>query len=173
MAFCSSTKNRDNNPLVRQITVTFLLIALYRLGVHVSLPFVNENALVDFFHGRFFDRISIFSLGIMPYVSAYLLVEIGSLFIPFLKKLRKGDYNGRSKLKRWAFALAFFLAVFQSWGIVRGFRGMTSTDGAPVLNITGLYDYTILIAILVGGVFFLICICELISRYGIGNGNRN
>ena len=47
---------------------------------------------------------------------------------------------------------------------------MTSTDGAPVLNITGLYDYTILIAILVGGVFFLICICELISRYGIGNG---
>lgn len=165
----SSRRKGGNNEIVGGITVTLLLIILYRIGTHVSLPFVNEKALMVFGE-RTFGRLSIFSLGIMPYVSAYILVEIGSLFIPFLKKLRRGYYKGRRRLKGWAYALAFFLAVFQSYGIVRSLTGMTSTNGTPILGITGIYDYAILIAILTGGVFFLICICELISKYGIGNG---
>ena len=87
----------------------------------VPLPFINLsefNAISESFGSLFFDNdhfshIAITALGIMPFVSAYLMVEILSLFIPFLKKHRGGDYYGRNVLLKYALILTFFLSVIQ------------------------------------------------------------
>ena len=77
--------------LVREITATILLVVFYRACSQVSIPFINQQALTAVFDGNYFvsglkpDHISILSLGLMPYMSAYVLVEIASLLIPFLK----------------------------------------------------------------------------------------
>lgn len=158
--------------MVRAVIVTVLLIAIYRLGTLVPLPFVNEKALIDLMgmHEFVFSGVSIFVLGIMPYASAYVLVEIFSLFVPFLKKLRKGDYKGRRKLKRIAFGITLPLGILQGNGIVNWLEDITLTNGVQILNIESVHEYTLLVTILVAGVFFLVFISELISKYGIGNG---
>ena len=106
----------------------------------------------------------------MPYVSAYVLVEVLSLFIPPLKHLRKGDVEGRRKLKQVALMLTLFLGILQAIGIINGLKRMQSPSGIRVLEMGYGYEYFLLIAILVCGVFFLIIICELISKFGIGHG---
>ncbi len=171
----NSTQNKFSSGLFREIAVTFLLILIYRLGCQVPIPFLDEEAIMSFYnvHGvNVHDTswISIFALSLMPYVSAYILVEICSLFIPFLKKLRKGDYNGRQKLKRYAFIITFFLAVLQAYFIIYGLEGMVLSNGTKILKIQSIYDYIACIASLIAGVYFLIFIAELISKHGIGNG---
>jgi len=158
--------------MVRSVIITTLLIAIYRLGTLVPLPFLNEKALIDLLgiHEFAFSRVSIFVLGIMPYASAYVLVEIFSLFVPFLKKLRNGDYQGRRKLKRIAFGITLPLGILQSNGIVNWLKDIKLTNGAQILNIESSHEYMLLVTILVAGVFFLVFISELISKYGIGNG---
>ena len=167
-----ANQNRFTGQMIQGIIVTVLLIAIYRLGTLVPLPLVNEKALIDLLgmHQFAFSRVSIFVLGIMPYVSAYLLVEILSLFIPFLKKLRKGDYKSRRKLRRIAFIITLPLGILQGKGIINWLKDMKLTDGAQILNIESIHEYILLVTILVAGVFFLIFISELISRHGIGNG---
>lgn len=167
-----ANQNRFAGQMIRGVLVTALLIAIYRLGTLVPLPFVNEKALINLLgmHQFVFSRVSIFVLGIMPYVSAYLLVEILSLFIPFLKKLRKGDYKGRRKLKRIAFVITLPLGILQGNGIVNWLKDIKLTNGDQILNLEGSHEYILLVTILVAGVFCLVFISELISRYGIGNG---
>jgi preprotein translocase subunit SecY len=170
MALRNPLQNGSKRELAREITVTLLLIVLYRVGVQIPIPFVNENALMHFFGGKSFERISVFALGLMPYISAYILVEIGSLFVPFLKKLRRGDYTGRRKLRGYALWMTLVIAVFQSTMIVKGIARMASPAGVPVLEVGSFYEYAIVLLVLTGGVFLLILVAELISRYGIGNG---
>jgi len=155
--------------LVREITVTLLLVILYRIGVQIPIPYLRESGFA-FFGIESLERISLLALGLMPYISASILVEICSLFLPFLKKLRKGDYPGRRKLRGYALWMTLFLAVLQSYFLVEGLAGMTSPTGFPALKIGSFYEYAIIVLVLTGGVFFLICIAEVISRYGIGNG---
>lgn len=106
----------------------------------------------------------------MPYVSAYLLVEICSLFTPFLKKFRNGDYEGRQKLKKIALLLTLLLGVLQGSGIVSGLADMVSPGGVKILDISSSYEYILLVAVLVGSLYFLIFITELISKFGFGHG---
>ena len=124
------TKSTVNGQFVRQAAITILLIAIYRLGLYVPLPFVNETALADFFKRFGGPQISILILGVMPCVSAYIVVEICSLFIPPLKKLRNGDFSGRRKLKRIALGLTLLLATVQGVGIVRSLKNLTLVTDA-------------------------------------------
>lgn len=151
-----TNQNRFADQIIRAVIVTVLLIAIYRLGTLVPLPFINEKALIDLLgmHEFVFSRISIFVLGIMPYASAYVLVEIFSLFVPFLKKLRKGDYKGRRKLKRIAFGITLPLGVLQSNGIVSWFKDIKLSNGTQIFNIESVNEYILLVTILVAGVFF-------------------
>ena len=164
------TKSTVNAQFVRQAAITALLIAIYRLALYVPLPFVNEAALADFFKRFGGPQISILTLGVMPYISAYILVEICSLFIPPLKRLRNGDYSGRRYLKRIALALALVLATVQGLGIVRSLGNPTLINDAGVFNVSNTHEYALVVAVLVAGTFFLVGIAELISKYGIGNG---
>jgi preprotein translocase subunit SecY len=149
---------------------------MYRLGVQIQIPFINNEAAQEIFKTyRYFDhgynrRFSIFALGLMPYISAYLLVEICSLFTPFLKKNRNGDYVGRQKLKKIALLLTLPLSVLQGSGIVNGLNKMAAPDGVKILYISSSYEYILLVAVLVASLYFLIFITELISKFGIGHG---
>jgi preprotein translocase subunit SecY len=165
-----------NPPFLVSIIITVVLVLIYRLGVQIQIPFINTEAAQEIFKTySYFDpgyigRFSIFSLGLMPYVSSYLMVEICSLFIPFLKKLRTGDYQGRQKLKKIALILTLPLGVLQGSGIVTGLTDTISPGGAKFLEISGSYEYIMLVAVLVGGLYFLIFITELISKFGFGHG---
>jgi preprotein translocase subunit SecY len=156
------------------IIITVVLVSIYRLGVQI--PFINTDAALEFFKTfRYFNsdyigRFSIFSLGLMPYVSSYLLVEFCSLFIPYLKKLRGGDYKGRRKLKNIALSLTLPLGVLQGSGIVSGLTDTILPDGEKILEINSSYEYILLVAVLVASLFFLIFITELISKFGVGHG---
>jgi len=153
-----------------------VLVLVYRLGVQIQIPFISTEVAQEVFKTyRYFDpgyigRFSIFSLGLMPYVSAYLLVEICSLFIPFLKKFRNGDSEGRWKLKKIALLLTLPLGVLQGSGIVTGLTDTIAPGGAKLLEIGGSYEYILLVAVLVASLYFLIVITELISKFGVGHG---
>jgi len=108
-------ENIFKNQLFKEIIITLAVITAYHLLGKVPLPFINYSEL----SGSFRVNISIVALGIMPFVSAYMMVEICSLFIPFLKKHRVGDYYGRKVLDKYALILTFFLGVIQSNSIIQ------------------------------------------------------
>jgi preprotein translocase subunit SecY len=149
---------------------TIVLIVVCRLGLQISIPFVHEGALREFFQNSSYHPISIFALGLMPYISAYILVEVLSLFIPPLKRLRKGDMRGRRRLKQIALCLALILAFVQGGGILNGLEELVLPDGTKILELRSTYQYGLLMAILAVGVYLLIGVAELISKYGVGNG---
>ena len=113
---------------------------------------------------------SILILGIMPYVSAYILVEIFSLCIPLLKKMRSGDFEGRLKLKRISLVLALVLAACQASGVVSSLKSWNLPNGKSILNVSNSFEHLILVCVLVGSFYLLVAICELISKFGIGHG---
>jgi preprotein translocase subunit SecY len=157
------------------LLVTIILIVVYRLGILVPIPFLNVEGIKDqlntsTLHNPADEQFSIFMLGIMPYVSAYILVEIFSLFIPFLKKLRSGDYQGRLKLKSIALVLSMGLAIFHATSLIKGLKSWSLSDAQTVLTISNRFEYVVLVAVLVGCFFLLVAICELITRFGIGHG---
>lgn len=159
----------------KPLVITLLCIAACRLGMFVNIPFLNREVIhllssksVAFSASG--GRYSIFMLGIMPFVSAYVIIELLSLCIPYLKKLRQGTFSGRRKLKRLALALAFVLAVVHAKGVISGLKGTITPDGTFILSPINNYQYVLLIAILVGAFFALVGLCELISKFGIGNG---
>ena len=167
---------RINPAFIRSTCVTLLLILVFRIGLYMQVPFLNQDALNEFFGpqnhfgSKTLERISIFCLGLMPYVSAYILVEIFSLFLPGLKKLRNGRYSDRVKLKRIGLFVTLILAIFQSIGIVDGLLEIRNPGGESILDIESNYEYALIVVSLVAGVYILIFICELISKYGIGHG---
>lgn len=150
------------------------MVVLYRLGTFLELPFIDTEGFVSQF-GKYAqhnvqERFSIFLLGIMPYVSAYICVELLSLCIPFLKKMRSGGFRGRQKLKRISLTLALLFASIQAIGLVKGFKELTLKNGESIVNISNSFEYMMLICLMVLGVYILIVLCELISKYGIGHG---
>ena len=161
--------------ILRPLLVTIILISVYRLGLLVPIPFLDA----ELSNGKFgiaipnnpADRhFSILMLGIMPYVSAYILVEIFSLFTPLLKKMRSGDFEGRLKLKRISLVLALALAVYQANGLVLNLKSWNLSTGKFILNVSNSFEHLILVSVMVGSFYLLVAICELISRFGIGHG---
>jgi len=147
---------------------------VYRLGIMVPIPFLDtEGIKAQFSASNSYNamdiHLSIFMLGIMPYVSAYILVEIFSLFIPFLKRLRSGDFKGRLKLKRISLVLALALAIYEANALILGLKSMKLSNGNFVLNVS-IFEHMFLVCVLVGGFCLLVILCELISRFGIGHG---
>ena len=162
-------ENIFKNQFFKEIIITLAVITAYHLLGKVPLPFVNHcelNALTGSFKGN----ISIAALGIMPFVSAYMMVEICSLFIPFLKKHRAGDYYGRKVLDKYALILTFFLGVIQSYSIIQGLEGMSSPSGVPILVLKDKLEFLALQFTLVATVFLLLYLAEIATKHGIGNG---
>lgn len=163
--------------------VVFALI-IYRLGTYIPLPGVDPaiwgeifsqkgGGILDMFNvfsGGALSRMSIFALNIIPYITASIIVQMGSKMIPQLEQLQKeGGEAGRQKLTQYSRYLTVFLACIQAYGLSVGLESMTGTTGAAVADPGAFFRFTTVVTI-VGGTIFLMWLGEQITQRGIGNG---
>ncbi|HHJ64875.1 MAG TPA: preprotein translocase subunit SecY [Aquifex aeolicus] len=171
--------------LRRRFLYTLLMFAIYRLGSHIPIPGVDVQALEDFFRsiqGTLFNlydifsggnlsRMTVFALGVMPYISASIMMQLLTVAIPHLQRLAKeeGDY-GRYKINEYTKYLTMFVAFIQSIGIAFWLQNQTSPRGFPVVPDTGILFIVVAVLTLVAGTMFLVWMGERITEKGIGNG---
>ena len=171
--------------LRKRFLYTLLMFAIYRLGSHIPIPGVDVQALEDFFkalQGTLFNlydifsggnlsRMTVFALGVMPYISASIMMQLLTVAIPSLQRLAKeeGDY-GRYKINEYTKYLTLFVAFVQSIGIALWLQNQTSPRGFPVVPDTGVLFIFVAVLTLVAGAMFLVWMGERITEKGIGNG---
>ena len=171
--------------LRQKFIFTLLMFAIYRLGSHIPIPGINVDALQDFlkaFQGTIFalydifsggnlNRMTVFALGVMPYISASIMMQLLTVAIPELQRLAKeeGDY-GRYKINEYTKYLTLFVALVQSLGIALWLKGQVSPKGIPIVENPGLLFIFTTVITLVAGTMFLVWIADRITEKGIGNG---
>jgi preprotein translocase subunit SecY len=135
--------------LHKRILYTIGFVLLWRVLSLIPVPGINFQALEElfgsegFFHGIFgygsgLERLSIVALGVMPYLTAYIIIEILSLFIPPLKSWRGEGYAGRIRIKEIALFTTFLIALVQAYGIAIGLEHMMGADGGKIIRHPGL-----------------------------------
>ena len=166
--------------LRKRVLFTLALLAVYRIGGHISTPgvdtqkfedFVTQNSssalgFIDLFSGGMFRRFTIFALGIMPYITASIILQLLTVVVPTLEKLQKEGELGRRKITQWTRYLTVGLALFQSFTIAQGLMG---AEGGFVLN-PGWGFIVMTMLTLTTGTAFIMWLGEQISDRGIGNG---
>ena len=137
--------------LKRRVLVTAGLLVAYRLGAHVPTPGIDGHALaqffdqvqgtllgmVDLFSGGNLRRLSIFALGIMPYISASIILQLLTVVIPALERLAKEGEAGRKKITQYTRYGTIALSIVQSLGIAVGLEGMRSPTGISIVPTPG------------------------------------
>ncbi|WP_027721433.1 preprotein translocase subunit SecY [Maridesulfovibrio zosterae] len=170
--------------LKKKIFWTFLLLAVYRIGIHIPVPGVDSAALADFFESvsntlfGLFDmfsggglrNLSIFALGIMPYISASIIIQLLNVVSPELKRLSQEGAQGRKKITQYTRYATVAITIVQGFGIAMGLESMTSPTGAPVVLHAGWAFRGITILTLTAGTVFLMWLGEQMTEKGIGNG---
>lgn len=170
--------------LRKRIFFTFLMLIVYRIGCHIPTPGINGAALatffsqkqgtifgmVDMFTGGALRRMSIMALGIMPYISAAIILELLSIVIPQIGRLRKEGELGRRKFTEYTRYGTVLLSFIQGFGIAIGLENMAGPGGSLIVPVGG-WGFRLLTAItLCAGTVFLMWIGEQITERGIGNG---
>ena len=170
--------------LKKKLFWTFLLLAVYRIGIHIPVPGVDSSALADFFESvsntlfGLFDmfsggglrNLSIFALGIMPYISASIIVQLLGVVSPTIKRLQEEGAQGRKKITQYTRYGTVLITLVQGFGIAVGLESMTSPTGAPVVLHAGWAFRGITILTLTAGTVFLMWLGEQMTEKGIGNG---
>lgn len=170
--------------LKRKIFVTLALLFVYRVGIHVPTPGINGAALASFFasaegtlfsmfnmfSGGALERLSIFALGIMPYISASIILELMSVVVPHLEQLKKEGDAGRKKKTQYTRYGTVVLSIIQGFGISVGLETMTSPAGVPIVPDPGWGFRLVTIITLTAGTAFIMWLGEQITERGIGNG---
>jgi preprotein translocase subunit SecY len=147
--------------LARRIAFTLGALLIYRLGTYIPLPGVNY---INPGIGSAYAPVSIFSIGILPYLYAAILIQMASMVSSRLSVARDSE-AGRRKIARYTIVLAVLLAAFQSWGIATGLEGIANAVRDPGL----LFRLSTAIT-LTGGTIFLVWLSQQITARGIGNG---
>ncbi len=170
--------------LRRKLLFTLGLLAVYRIGAAVPTPGVNAGELMKFFESQkgtlfgFLDmfsggalgRFSIFSLGIMPYINASIIMSLLQTVIPYLEQLSKEGEIGRRKITQWTRYGTVFLAILQSFGLTFLIQSVESETGVQIVRDPGLAFQLMTILTLTAGTIFIMWLGEQITEYGIGNG---
>ena len=170
--------------LKKRILYTLGLLIVYRIGVHVPTPGIDSVALASFFaqakgtllglfdmfSGGALERLSVFALGIMPYISASIILQLLTVTIPHLERLSKEGEQGRKKITQYTRYGTILLSVIQGFGISIGLEQMTSPGGAPVVIIPGWAFRLMTVMTLTAGTAFIMWLGEQITERGIGNG---
>jgi len=170
--------------LKKRILFTLGLLIVYRVGVHVPTPGIDGTALASFFAGKkgtllgLFDmfsggaleRLSVFALGIMPYISASIILQLLTVTIPHLERLSKEGEQGRKKITQYTRYGTILLSVIQGFGISVGLESMSSPGGAPVVIHPGWEFRIMTVMTLTAGTAFIMWLGEQITERGIGNG---
>jgi len=170
--------------LKRRIGITLLLLAVYRIGAHVPTPGINSEALAAFFNaargtllglfdmfsGGALSQLSVFALGIMPYISASIIIQLLTVVIPHLERLSKEGEAGRRKITQYTRYGTVALSIIQGFGIAFGLEGMTGPGGELVVLYPGWGFRVITVITLTAGTAFIMWLGEQITERGIGNG---
>ena len=161
-----------------RILFTLGLLIVYRLGTWIPVPGIDGNALREFmegaaaglggilsmFTGGALGRMGIFALGIMPYISASIIVQLLTSMVPALEQLKKEGDQGRKKINQYTRYGTVFLATLQAYGLA------ASLEAGDLATDPGLYFRASTVITLVGGTMFLMWLGEQITQRGIGNG---
>src|SRR6202050_3622037 len=181
MKFLEAITNVFRVPdLRKRVLFALALLAVYRLGGHIPTPGIDTNKLEDFFRqnqgtlfgfldlfsGGTFRRLTIFALGIMPYITASIILQLLTVVVPTLEKLQKEGELGRRKITQWTRYLTIILALVQSFGIA---MALQKSGGGFVLN-PGIGFVLMTIITLTAGTTFIMWLGEQITERGIGNG---
>ncbi len=177
--------------LRRKIILTIILLAVYRLGFHITLPFMNHTAIKDaltkgagedqfgnilqfmsIFSASDLQNGSIFGLGIMPYITASIVFQLLGTVYPPLEALQKEGESGRRRINEYTRYATVFVCLLQSFFLIRSLAAGTLSGGTglvlPYYNT--LWWHVVGALIMTAGTVFLMWIGEQIDAYGIGNG---
>ncbi|MBK8452043.1 MAG: preprotein translocase subunit SecY [Thiofilum sp.] len=166
--------------------LVFVLLALivYRIGTYIPIPGVNPQAMSQFFNdnsgtilgvfnmfsGGALERLSVFALGIMPYISASIIMQLMATVVPSLEQLKKEGETGRRKITQYTRYGTVVLALFQSIGVAIALGGQEVAPGQTIALQPGLGFIITTVVTLVTGTLFLMWLGEQITERGIGNG---
>ena len=175
--------------LRKRVMFTFALLAVYRLGSHIPTPGVDPVALAEFFKtvggalgfldlfsGGALRRLSVFALGIMPYISASIILQLLTVVWPYLEKLSKEGEMGRRKINQYTRYGTVVLSIVQSLGVAFWLKSQSSPGGAPLVppyiqdSLWGIGFPLMTVLTLTTGTAFVMWLGEQISERGIGNG---
>jgi len=170
--------------LKKRILYTLALLTVYRIGVHVPTPGIDTVALASFFakaqgtllglfdmfSGGALERLSVFALGIMPYISASIILQLLTVVVPHLERLSKEGEQGRKKITQYTRYGTVILSIIQGFGISVGLESMASPGGAPVVIDPGWGFRLMTVITLTSGTAFIMWLGEQITERGIGNG---
>ena len=170
--------------LRKRILFTFLLLAIYRLGAHIPTPGVDPNAIsayfkasagsifgfLDIFSGGALRRLSVFALGIMPYISSSIILQLLTVVWPYLEKLSKEGEMGRKKITQYTRYGTVLLSFIQATGIALWLEKQVAPGGAPLVPHPGWAFRLMTVLTLTTGTIFIMWLGEQITERGIGNG---
>jgi len=169
----------------KKLAFTALMLALYRLGSHVPVPGIDVAAvesvqeqfggggilnLLNTFSGGGLSRIALFALGIMPYITASIILQLLTVVVPSLEKLQKEGEVGQARITQYTRYLTVGLAFAQSIGYVFLFRSFAPSAGQPIIPSFDAPHVFLIVISLTAGTVLLMWMGELITQRGIGNG---
>ena len=171
--------------LKKRIWFTLAALIVYRLGSYIPVPGIDPHALADMFKraggsggilgmfdmfaGGALQRMTIFALNIMPYISASIIMQLMTTVVPSLEALKKEGEQGRKKINHYTRYATVIIAAVQAYGIAVGLEGMSAQGGGAVFDPGLFFRFTTVIT-LVGGTMFLMWLGEQITARGVGNG---
>ncbi|MBE9570192.1 MAG: preprotein translocase subunit SecY [Proteobacteria bacterium] len=170
--------------LRKRILFTLFMLAVYRVGCHIPTPGIDGAALsaffsdkqgslfglFDMFSGGALSNMSVMALGIMPYISSSIILQLLTVVIPHLEKLKKEGEQGRKKITQYTRYGTVILSVVQGFGIAVGLENMSSPGGAMIVPVGGWGFRLLTVITLTAGTAFLMWLGEQVTERGIGNG---
>lgn len=183
MRFIETIKNISKiEDLRKRIVVTFLLVLVYRVGCYVVLPGINPSELdalrnftdsglmqlLDMFSGGAFSQASIFALGIMPYITASIVIQLLGMVLPSFQKLQREGESGHMKINQYTRYLTVFILLLQAPAYLVNLQVQVNSAGGNAHF--GFWTMAYMIIILAAGSMFIMWLGERITDKGIGNG---
>ena len=171
--------------LKKRLWFTVLVLIVFRLGTFIPLPGIDPHILSDIFArnangilgmfnmfaGGALERMTIFALNIMPYISASIILQLGQSVVPSLAALKKDGEAGHRKITHYTKMLTVLITIIQGYGIAVGLEGMTGSAGvSAVVNPGFVFKFTTIVS-LVGGTMFIVWLGDQITSRGVGNGS--
>ena len=171
--------------LTKKLGWTFLILCCYRIGVHVPVPGVNASALASFFEsmsgtlfslfdmfsGGGLSNVSVFALGVMPYISASIIMQLLQVVSPDVKRMaREEGQAGRRKITQYTRYMTVLITLVQGLGIAVGLENMTSPAGMPVVLTPGWHFRLVTMITFTAGSVLVMWLGEQITEFGVGNG---
>lgn len=163
---------------------TLLVLLIYRLGIFIAVPGTSPEAmatamdqqgggilgLFSMFSGGGLEQLSVFALGVMPYISSSIIVQLLTVVVPSLDRLKKEGEGGTRKINQYTRYGTIILGIIQGIGVTTYIAGINTQSGTPIAESSGFWFYFVSITTLMTGSLLLMWMGEQIQERGIGNG---